>query len=84
MKVAEAQRRGYGIANTATRLLLRSPHASPETYTQNVSALQLSASLMRYLSSPGSWWLNHLQPHERTHFLLTLAASKRLNLDQLM
>lgn len=42
MKVAEAQRSGYGIANTATRLLLRSPKTSPETYTQNVSAPQFT------------------------------------------
>lgn len=43
MKVAEAQRSGYGVANTATRLLLRSPKTSPETYTQNVSRLQFTA-----------------------------------------
>ncbi|XP_036943052.1 uncharacterized protein LOC119012925 [Acanthopagrus latus] len=42
MKVAEAQRRGYGIANTATRLLLRSPHASPESYTQNVAGVPMT------------------------------------------
>uniref|UniRef100_A0A671VZB9 ZP domain-containing protein n=1 Tax=Sparus aurata TaxID=8175 RepID=A0A671VZB9_SPAAU len=42
MKVAEAQRRGYGIANTATRLLLRSPHGSPETYTQNVAGVPMT------------------------------------------
>lgn len=39
MPVAEAQRSGYGIANTATRLLLRSPTSTPETYTQNVRGL---------------------------------------------
>lgn len=39
MTVAEAQRSGYGIANTATRLLLRSPTSTPETYTQNVRGL---------------------------------------------
>lgn len=43
MKVAEAQRSGYGIANTATRLLLRSPKTSPETYTQIVSGLQVTS-----------------------------------------
>lgn len=37
LKVAEAWRRGYGITNTATRLFLRSPKRSPETYTQDVS-----------------------------------------------
>jgi len=39
MTVTEAQRRGYGIANTPTRLVLRSPITSPETYTQHVSGL---------------------------------------------
>ncbi|XP_070781578.1 uncharacterized protein [Enoplosus armatus] len=42
MKVAEAQRSGYGIANTATRLLLRSPKTSPETYTQNVAGVPMT------------------------------------------
>lgn len=46
MKVDEAQRSGYGVANTATRLLLRSPKTSPETYTQNVSGVQLTALQM--------------------------------------
>ncbi|KAI3363711.1 hypothetical protein L3Q82_001327 [Scortum barcoo] len=41
MTVAEAQRRGYGIANTATRLLLRSPKTSSETYTQNFQLLEV-------------------------------------------
>lgn len=34
--VAEARRRGYGIASTDSRLVLRGPRASFETYTQNV------------------------------------------------
>ncbi|XP_044025914.1 uncharacterized protein LOC122863455 [Siniperca chuatsi] len=42
MTVAEAQRSGYGIANTATRLLLRSPKTSPETYTQNVAGVPMT------------------------------------------
>uniref|UniRef100_UPI0037E87E56 uncharacterized protein n=1 Tax=Semicossyphus pulcher TaxID=241346 RepID=UPI0037E87E56 len=42
MKVAEAQRNGYGIANTATRLLLRSPKTSPETYTQSVAGVPMT------------------------------------------
>ncbi|XP_076613030.1 uncharacterized protein LOC143336650 [Chaetodon auriga] len=42
MKVAEAQRSGYGIANSATRLLLRSPKTSPETYTQNVAGVPMT------------------------------------------
>lgn len=37
MKVSEAQKRGYGVGNVATRLLLRGPTSSPETYTQDVS-----------------------------------------------
>lgn len=37
MNVPEAQRRGYGIVNTPTRLVLRIPKTSPEMYTQNVS-----------------------------------------------
>uniref|UniRef100_A0A3Q2C8V5 Zona pellucida protein AX 2 n=1 Tax=Cyprinodon variegatus TaxID=28743 RepID=A0A3Q2C8V5_CYPVA len=32
MSVADAQRRGYGIRNTPTRLVLRSPMMAPETY----------------------------------------------------
>uniref|UniRef100_A0A3Q2DLN7 Zona pellucida protein AX 2 n=1 Tax=Cyprinodon variegatus TaxID=28743 RepID=A0A3Q2DLN7_CYPVA len=34
MSVADAQRRGYGIRNTPTRLVLRSPMMAPETYMQ--------------------------------------------------
>lgn len=40
MSVADAQRSGYGIGNTPTRLLLRSPMAAPETYIHNVSEMQ--------------------------------------------
>ncbi|CAJ1077002.1 uncharacterized protein LOC117823812 [Xyrichtys novacula] len=42
MPVAEAQRNGYGIANTATRLFLRSPKVSQETYTESVSGVPMS------------------------------------------
>ncbi|XP_069014802.1 uncharacterized protein [Embiotoca jacksoni] len=42
MKVAEAQRSGYGITNTPSRLLLRSPKTSPETYTQSVAGVPMS------------------------------------------
>lgn len=38
MKVDEAQIRGYGVANTPTRLVVRSPHNAPEMYTQDVSS----------------------------------------------
>lgn len=41
MAVAEARGRGYGIGNTDSRLVLRSPKASPETYTQNVRGARL-------------------------------------------
>ncbi|XP_074471896.1 uncharacterized protein LOC141756224 [Sebastes fasciatus] len=42
MKVTEAQRSGYGITNTPTRLVLRSPKTSPETYTQNVAGIPMT------------------------------------------
>ncbi|XP_033504946.2 uncharacterized protein LOC117270995 [Epinephelus lanceolatus] len=42
MKVTEAQQRGYGISNTPTRLVLRSPKTSPETYTQNVAGVPMT------------------------------------------
>ncbi|KAG8011372.1 Zona pellucida sperm-binding protein 2 [Nibea albiflora] len=42
MNVVEAQRNGYGITNTATRLVLRSPKTSPETYIQNVAAVPMT------------------------------------------
>uniref|UniRef100_A0A3Q3VP17 ZP domain-containing protein n=1 Tax=Mola mola TaxID=94237 RepID=A0A3Q3VP17_MOLML len=42
MKVAEAQRSGYGIANTPTRLVLRSSKASPETYSQTVAGVPMT------------------------------------------
>ncbi|XP_040920447.1 uncharacterized protein LOC121199644 isoform X2 [Toxotes jaculatrix] len=42
MTVTEAQRSGYGIANTPSRLVLRSPKATPETYTQNVAGVPMT------------------------------------------
>ncbi|XP_029281423.1 uncharacterized protein LOC115003673 [Cottoperca gobio] len=42
MKVIDAQRNGYGIANTATRLVLRSPKTSSETFTQNVAGVPMT------------------------------------------
>lgn len=54
MKVAEAHRNGYGIANTATRLLLRSPKTSPETYTQIVSGLHFTSFQSNILPLRGS------------------------------
>ncbi|XP_034756365.1 uncharacterized protein LOC117961656 [Etheostoma cragini] len=41
MKVPEAQRRGYGIAKTPTRLVLRIPKTSPEIYTQTVAGVPM-------------------------------------------
>uniref|UniRef100_A0A3Q1F9U7 Uncharacterized LOC110960245 n=1 Tax=Acanthochromis polyacanthus TaxID=80966 RepID=A0A3Q1F9U7_9TELE len=41
MKVIDAQRSGHGIANTPKRLVLRSPKAAPETYTQNVAGVPM-------------------------------------------
>ncbi|KAE8286758.1 hypothetical protein D5F01_LYC14707 [Larimichthys crocea] len=38
----EVSRNGYGITNTATRLVLRSPKASPETYIQNVAEVPMT------------------------------------------
>lgn len=42
MSVADAQRSGYGIGNTPTRLVLRSPIMTPEMYTQDVSQTGLN------------------------------------------
>lgn len=42
MTVAVAQRNGYGIGTTPTRLTVRSPKNAPETYTQDVSGLQFT------------------------------------------
>ncbi|XP_075940163.1 uncharacterized protein LOC142941920 [Anarhichas minor] len=42
MPLNEAHRRGYGISNTPTRLVLRSPLTSPETYIQNVAGVPMS------------------------------------------
>ncbi|XP_015225049.1 PREDICTED: uncharacterized protein LOC107081374 [Cyprinodon variegatus] len=41
MSVADAQRRGYGIRNTPTRLVLRSPMMAPETYMQQVAGVPM-------------------------------------------
>nr|XP_019963154.1 PREDICTED: uncharacterized protein LOC109642703 [Paralichthys olivaceus] len=42
MTVAEAQRSGYGITSTPSRLVLRSPRTAPETYTQNVAGVPMT------------------------------------------
>ncbi|XP_055740334.1 uncharacterized protein LOC129824850 isoform X1 [Salvelinus fontinalis] len=41
MSVDEVQRKGYAIANTPTRLVLRSPHNAEETYLQNVAGVPM-------------------------------------------
>ncbi|XP_071396804.1 uncharacterized protein [Centroberyx affinis] len=42
MKVDQAQRQGYGVANTPTRLVLRCPKTAPETYTQDVAGVPMT------------------------------------------
>uniref|UniRef100_A0A8C2ZPV2 ZP domain-containing protein n=1 Tax=Cyclopterus lumpus TaxID=8103 RepID=A0A8C2ZPV2_CYCLU len=42
MKVTDAQGQGYGISNTPTRLVLRSPITSPETYTWHVAGVPMT------------------------------------------
>ncbi|XP_068433639.1 uncharacterized protein [Clinocottus analis] len=42
MTVYEAQRSGYGISNAPTRLVLRSPKTSPETYTRHVAGVPMT------------------------------------------
>uniref|UniRef100_A0A3Q1IT83 ZP domain-containing protein n=1 Tax=Anabas testudineus TaxID=64144 RepID=A0A3Q1IT83_ANATE len=42
MEVKEALNRGYGIANTPSRLVLRSPKTTPETYIQNVAGVPMT------------------------------------------
>uniref|UniRef100_A0A8C4F8S8 ZP domain-containing protein n=1 Tax=Dicentrarchus labrax TaxID=13489 RepID=A0A8C4F8S8_DICLA len=52
MTVAEAQRSGYWIASTASRLVLRSPKTSPETYPQNVAGMAMTVlrtSIVKYI-----------------------------------
>uniref|UniRef100_A0A665WE69 Uncharacterized LOC115038229 n=1 Tax=Echeneis naucrates TaxID=173247 RepID=A0A665WE69_ECHNA len=41
MSVTEAQRSGYGIVNSPSRLVLRSPKTSLETYTQMVAGVPM-------------------------------------------
>ncbi|XP_045916796.1 uncharacterized protein LOC123977846 isoform X2 [Micropterus dolomieu] len=42
MTVAVAQRNGYGIGTTPTRLTVRSPKNAPETYTQDVAGVPMT------------------------------------------
>ncbi|XP_012724484.3 uncharacterized protein LOC105930698 isoform X2 [Fundulus heteroclitus] len=41
MSVTDAQKSGYGIGITPTRLVLRSPMMAPETYTQKVAGVPM-------------------------------------------
>ncbi|KAK5884328.1 hypothetical protein CesoFtcFv8_018163 [Champsocephalus esox] len=42
MQVDEVQRNGYGISSTPTRLVLRSPNPSHETYTEDVAGVPMT------------------------------------------
>ncbi|KAI4800590.1 hypothetical protein KUCAC02_009584 [Chaenocephalus aceratus] len=42
MQVDEAQRNGYGISITPTRLVMRSPNPSRETYTKDVAGVPMT------------------------------------------
>ncbi|KAK5880644.1 hypothetical protein CesoFtcFv8_023648 [Champsocephalus esox] len=42
MQVDEAQSNGYGISSTPTRLVLRSPNPSRETYTKDVAGVPMT------------------------------------------
>ncbi|XP_053737532.1 zona pellucida sperm-binding protein 2-like [Synchiropus splendidus] len=46
MKLEDAQQLGYGIGNTPSRLVLRSPLSTHETYTQNVAGVRMNVLLM--------------------------------------
>ncbi|XP_054475063.1 uncharacterized protein LOC129107587 [Anoplopoma fimbria] len=57
MKVTEAQRKGYGISTTPTRLVLRSPLTSPETNTQNVANVPMT--VLKTLTMFEKEWMIH-------------------------
>uniref|UniRef100_A0A7N8WWZ4 Uncharacterized LOC113137211 n=1 Tax=Mastacembelus armatus TaxID=205130 RepID=A0A7N8WWZ4_9TELE len=46
MTVAKAQNSGYGIVNTPSRLVVRSPKTTPETYTQSVAGVPMTVLKM--------------------------------------
>lgn len=58
MTVTEARRRGHGIANTPSRLVLRSPQTSPETYTQNVSHMQVATFIQKRKRKKKKAWFD--------------------------
>lgn len=79
MAVAEARGRGYGIANTDSRLVLRGPKASPETYTQNVSGARLPPAIF---PPPDGASREYLQPIWINDVCFSFAASALMELCQ--
>ena len=57
MKIDQVQRTGYGITNSPTRLVLRSPLNAPETFFQNVSPL-VCTKLPKFVDGPMSSFLD--------------------------
>ncbi|XP_059212233.1 uncharacterized protein LOC131990981 [Centropristis striata] len=60
MKMSEAMSRGYGISNTPTRLVLRSPKTSPETYTQDVAGIPMTV-LRTSTQFQKKWMATHIE-----------------------
>uniref|UniRef100_A0A667XXB4 Uncharacterized LOC115356181 n=1 Tax=Myripristis murdjan TaxID=586833 RepID=A0A667XXB4_9TELE len=59
MTVDQAQRRGYGVANTPTRLVLRSPTNAPETYSQDVAGVDMMV-LKTSTIFEKKWWATQI------------------------
>uniref|UniRef100_A0A672GNF7 Zona pellucida protein AX 2 n=1 Tax=Salarias fasciatus TaxID=181472 RepID=A0A672GNF7_SALFA len=56
MTVTEAQRSGYAVTNTPSRLVLRTSKTSPDIYTVNVSSVSFTSNLI-------TWYLpRHIDP----------------------
>uniref|UniRef100_A0A6Q2ZFQ8 ZP domain-containing protein n=1 Tax=Esox lucius TaxID=8010 RepID=A0A6Q2ZFQ8_ESOLU len=70
LRVDEVQRKGYAIANTPTRLVLRSPHGKEETYLQNVSSVDMTLVSLFFIAGSVTftpelitWYLpRHIDP----------------------
>ncbi|XP_059212870.1 uncharacterized protein LOC131991429 [Centropristis striata] len=60
MKTREAISRGYGVANTPTRLVLRSPKTSPETFTQDVAGIPMTV-LRTSTQFQKNWMETHVE-----------------------
>ncbi|KAM3603292.1 uncharacterized protein V6R79_020033 [Siganus canaliculatus] len=54
VEAAVAQRSGYGIASSASRMLLRGPKTSPDTYTQTVAGVSMTV-LKASIMSENQW-----------------------------